>query len=125
MLEGDEPESITSPPRGKLRHTGVRASIYFGVMLAMLGVPAHACLLPCDFGGMHQLGGGHTVLGFGGLLGFLMGKMRVIPPPRGVKVTAAPDSGLPGTKGAVSSQICPMPTTRDAESPTWGSRGQL
>lgn len=58
-----------------------------------------------------------------------MGKMRVIFPPSppgwDEGKTASPESDLPGTKGAVSSQIRPVPTTGDAESLTWGSRGQL
>lgn len=58
-----------------------------------------------------------------------MRKMRVIsspsPPSWDEGKTAAPESGLPGTKGAVSSQIRPVPTTGDAESLTWGSCGQL
>jgi len=62
------------------------------------GVCSH--LPPWDFGRVHQPRGGGwvTVLGFGGVLGFLMGKMRVIPPRGGVKAPAAPDSGLAGTE---------------------------
>lgn len=62
----------TEAHRGKGQHL-------FGGVACRAGGPSPPPPPACDFGRMHQPGG-VVVLGFGGLLAFLMGKMRVIPP---------------------------------------------